>query len=1248
MNTNSAKPRLLASAALLGCASILLALITIPATGQQSGDPACTVPGPVVVTDTAQNDSFDGQAVHDIVSTSVAHPSACIGTAGNLYFTIKVASLSTLTPGTFYYTTFTVDGAAPTEGSVYGVRMVVNDTGTASFESYQAGASNAGTVDGRFVDAAQPAESGSNYTADGTITIIVKPSSVGVPSGSHTLTNWNGAVAETAGGVVTAILDGMPSTTGSPPSTITRGGTPFTVVTPTPTPTPPPSGGPRFFNHYAPPGFLEDAGEPTMGVNWNTENVSRPNPGDQTFTNQLRDGTATTIPNGGTSLYYGGINNYFLRANFDDCSSPARVDWAQIPLEYANTQRAFFDPILYTDHWTGRTFVCQEAGLTPAGSTMEWTDNDGDDMYISQGGAPSGGIDHQTVGGGPFHAPGRATTVTPKIPSTPGATPVPSDPSATPYPHAVYYASQSVATATSQLSIDGGFTYPDQHPMFTAADCAGLHGHLKVAEDGTAYVPDKACAPQGVPFVFGGHPAVVVSEDNGETWTVRIVPNADSDAGVRDPSVGVSWCPPGTCSPEEKTERSKHIYLGYMYTDGRPGIAYSNNKGETWARVVDLGALTGIKHSVFHAVVVGDPGRASMTFLGTKTAGAWNTPAFPGEWHLYAATTYDFGQTWDVQNISPEGPIQRGGICGDGTCRNLLDFQDTQLDKQGRILVAGQDGCIGGCEISPPPDAAPEPTPPNSFTAKAFISRQTGGKRLFAIYDAATAEPHLPGAPDITGGHNAADTKVTLTWRAPDHGGAAITHYNIYRSNVPAPDWSTLTPIASVTEPRYIDTTFPAGEERYYIVTAVNSVGEGPYCQVFHPPLLVEPDPCTLPGIMVNNDVFEDGSDDDAGANTPPDPRVNVRQSFVAEPFTAPGSDQLIFTMQVEPFVAALPPPDSQWFIIWNRQGPNSDGTDPNDHEYDRMYVAMATDAAGAPHFDYGKFGHPIDTSIPPPPPDGFENTPVKFGDADGGSYDPLTGVIQIFISKAKLRAIDGGNNKYQANTDLAGMNVRTYLNRPDYQPDATPPVTAQRSQNNAADITSDATYTLRGNLFCAPQNVTLVRASSRKLHGTAGEYSVRLFPLADPGTVAIEPRLGSGAQLNQHQVVFVFATPVTFSGATATPGSGGSAAIQGSPTTSGNEVVVNFTASNAQTLNITLQAVEAGGAPTDVSVPIALLAGDVNATRLVDGNDVSAVQGQTRQPLENANFRMDVNTTGLIDGNDVSAVQGKTRTRLR
>lgn|GEM_PF-5963122 len=102
------------------------------------------------------------------------------------------------------------------------------------------------------------------------------------------------------------------------------------------------------------------------------------------------------------------------------------------------------------------------------------------------------------------------------------------------------------------------------------------------------------------------------------------------------------------------------------------------------------------------------------------------------------------------------------------------------------------------------------------------------------------------------------------------------------------------------------------------------------------------------------------------------------------------------------------------------------------------------------------------------------------------------------------------------------------------------------------------------------------------------------------------------------------------------------------STSTNGNQVLINLTGvTNAQTIQVTLVAVNDGTATSDVSIPMSILIGDVNASGLVDGNDVSPVQADTRQTANSTNFRLDVNTSGLIDGNDVSLVQSNTRTSL-
>lgn len=741
-----------------------------------------------------------------------------------------------------------------------------------------------------------------------------------------------------------------------------------------------PAGTPRFFNFASPPGTGDAAGEPSIGINWKSERI---------FSN-----SNGAIPNGGTVNYFGGFLPYMIKVTFDDCQSPAKATWEQKTLLTANTTRVYGDPILFTDKATGRTFVTQEEGLTPAGSTTDITDNDGDIFLPSQGsGAPSC-VDHETVGGGPFHAPLTGTSL---------------------YPNAVYYASQCIGDAVIALSLDGGFTFNPSVPIFTVVDCDGLHGHIKVGPDGTVYVPDKGCGGSVPLLLGGGMAAAVVSEDNGTTWNIRQVPG-QATREDDDPSIGVAT--DGT------------VYLGWQSLDGHPRIAVSHDKGLTWINVSDVGASAGVVNCAFPEVVAGDggssTGRAAFSFYGTTTPGDdYNQPTFTGDWYLYVATTMDGGATWTTQNITPGDPVQRhSGMCGSGTCRNQLDFYDMSIDKEGRILIGWDDGCINACSSGGP----------NSFTAKAVISRQTGGKRMFAAFD--PVEPRIPDAPGISG--NEAGPTVTLSWQAPDDGGDPITAYRIYRSIGPAGPY---TLIATTAGSDYLDTVNPANQYFYHL-TAVNSQGEGPFCHDYTPPTAPVPTPCLLPGLLTVDDLNANGSDNDAAQNTPPDPSVNVKGLYLAEPYVGPGVNQLTFTLRVAPSTTPVPP-SSQWYIIWNRQTIAADMSD-------RRFVAMKTDATGALSFVYGDFGPPLPIGNVPPP---NANTPTPLGAADSGSYDPATGLIKIYLSTSKADQTPIGPGSV-----LAAMNVRTYIARPD---------AGQKSQNNAADITNNGDYFMVGNGSC-------------------------------------------------------------------------------------------------------------------------------------------------------------------------------------
>src|SRR5205085_3644998 len=264
-----------------------------------------------------------------------------------------------------------------------------------------------------------------------------------------------------------------------------------------------------------------------------------------------------------------------LRVTFDDCPSPALATWED---KSAPTSVNSLDSILFTDHTRAagdttpnRTFVSQ---LTGQDSLSSFSDNDGDAWTPSQGGGIPSGVDHQTIGAGPYN---------------PNATPAP--PTHT-YPNAVYYCSQDIATAFCARSDDGGATYGAGVPIYNINDCGGIHGHVKVAPNGTVYVPNRDC---------GGEAAVARSQDNGITWAVKPIPTSSTTGFLVDPSLGIGTNDVG--KPNGQTVNT--IYLGYQAAGGHAHIAVSHDEGDTWTNDVDVAAPVGVANTTFPEVVAG-------------------------------------------------------------------------------------------------------------------------------------------------------------------------------------------------------------------------------------------------------------------------------------------------------------------------------------------------------------------------------------------------------------------------------------------------------------------------------------------------------------------------------------------------------------------------------------------------------------------------------------------------------------------
>ncbi len=466
----------------------------------------------------------------------------------------------------------------------------------------------------------------------------------------------------------------------------------------TPPPPPPPPGAPTFVNYPAPEdcplnqpssscitpalgstsSSAHSAGEPSIGVDWAT---------------------------GETFIEAG---NHTLRVTFNDSFKPATAIWEDKRSPFA---RVSLDPILFTDdgHFggTNRTFSSQLNGVT---SELSFSDDDGNNWLPTQGSGQPAGVDHQTVGGGPYAAPAPPVKIN--------------------YPHAIYYCSQDIVTAFCSRSDDGGLTFGPGIPIYTfttvngvnlpvaPGTCGGLHGHVRVAPDGTAYVPNERCMDAN----SVGRPGVAVSTDNGLSWVVRTVPDAKSISPGSDPSVAAG--------------ANNTIYLGYVNADGHAKIASSADRGLHWSKSKDAGTPFGVQNAEFAEVIAGDDNRAAFAFLGTQTTGDTQSADFLGVWHLYVAFTYNTGRTWTTVDAAPSDAVQRGCIWnggGSNPCRNLLDFNDITVDKTGRVLVGYADGCTGSCVTDSTQNATAGPA--TAQDALATIARQVGGRGLFKTLD---------------------------------------------------------------------------------------------------------------------------------------------------------------------------------------------------------------------------------------------------------------------------------------------------------------------------------------------------------------------------------------------------------------------------------------------------------------------------------------------------------------------------------
>jgi hypothetical protein len=172
--------------------------------------------------------------------------------------------------------------------------------------------------------------------------------------------------------------------------------------------------------------------------------------------------------------------------------------------------------------------------------------------------------------------------------------------------------------------------------------------------------------------------------------------------------------------------------------DAHPMVAVSADGAAHWGKPVDLAgsvrpALAGAS---FATMVAGGPGRAAVAFLGTRHVPTEGVSVYDDKdalWNLFVATTYDNGVSWTTTQVTSD-PVQRGGISDSGvtatSARNLLDFMDAGVTRDGRVFVGFADGCTEKTHCLD--DAAKADSSTEQYATVAY---QAVGRGLFAQSD---------------------------------------------------------------------------------------------------------------------------------------------------------------------------------------------------------------------------------------------------------------------------------------------------------------------------------------------------------------------------------------------------------------------------------------------------------------------------------------------------------------------------------
>jgi len=403
------------------------------------------------------------------------------------------------------------------------------------------------------------------------------------------------------------------------------------------------------------------------------------------------------------------------------CDHGETWEEVQDPVQCAPTTS---DPYGWVDPITDRIFNVQMMGLET--SWICWSDDDGETWLGNPHDSGTTPInDHIKLATGPWTSSGYG---------------IGGSISQAVYETAVYYCYNKLAGIFCYTSFDGGATFEAGGQLVGPATWnGGLHGAISTAVDGTVYVTPRVETP-----------TVIISKDNGFSWFERTMgedvgtpyPRKNSEVATdTDSNAYHVWTGPGGSDAE-----------GAYYGEGIY-MSRSTDSGESWEQdSLRISPIEVVSYA-FPQIDAGDPGRIAVMYLGSENASELGQPNLDGSpwngnahyansnisYHLYVTyslNALDENPVFHTVRVTDD-PVQVGSIClnsGDcrdigGSNRNLLDFNDLHIDRDGRVYMAFTDGCFGDCA------AKENPQPEDSRSRRGIMCYLTSGPSLYESVD---------------------------------------------------------------------------------------------------------------------------------------------------------------------------------------------------------------------------------------------------------------------------------------------------------------------------------------------------------------------------------------------------------------------------------------------------------------------------------------------------------------------------------